>query len=251
MKNKGLRILSFVLVILATAGLGYVALMGIGNDKVGSYKDISQGLDLAGGLSITYQVVGEESPTNEDMNDTIEKLRNKAETYSTEAQVYQEGSDNDRITIEIPGISDASAVLEELGRPGSLYFISQTDNDGNLNYTYEVSLDGNLVYMDENFTKYIYVGEKSAVLYDEETLLAKVDENGNTIPFDLTQAEDEDISYVLLKPIDELLADGSIILEGTDVDHAKAAQQEDQQTKAKLNVVALEFNASGTEKFEL
>ena len=34
--------------------------------------------------------------------------------------VYQEGSD--RINIEIPGVSDANAILEELGKPGSLEF---------------------------------------------------------------------------------------------------------------------------------
>lgn len=249
MKNKQLKILAFLLVILATIGLGYVAILGIGNEKAGSYRNISQGLDLAGGLSITYQVVGEENPTEEDMNDTMEKLRNKAETYSTEAQVYQEGSNNDRITIEIPGVSDASTILEELGRPGSLYFISQTDSEGNQNYTYEVSLDGNLVYCDENFNKYYYADENVALLYDEETMLAKVDENGNTIPFDKSNSEEENISYTLLKPIEDIIADGSVILEGSDVERAKAATQENQTTGLTQDVVALEFNDAGTLKF--
>ena len=125
MKGKTGKIIALFLILLITGGLGYIAVCGVGEGKVGSYRNVSQGLDLAGGLSITYQVVGEDNPTAEDMNDTIEKLRNKAETYSTEAQVYQEGGNNDRITIEIPGVSDASSILEELGRPGSLYFISQ------------------------------------------------------------------------------------------------------------------------------
>lgn len=56
------------------------------------------------------------------MKDTIYKLQRRVESYSTEAQVYQEGSD--RINIEIPGVSDANAILEELGKPGSLYFMS-------------------------------------------------------------------------------------------------------------------------------
>ena len=54
------------------------------------------------------------------MNDTVYKLQQRVESYSTEAQVYQEGSD--RINIEIPGVSDANAILEELGKPGSLEF---------------------------------------------------------------------------------------------------------------------------------
>ena len=127
MKGKTGKIIALILILLITGGLGYIAVAGVGEGRVGSYRNVSQGLDLAGGLSITYQVVGEDNPTAEDMNDTIEKLRNKAETYSTEAQVYQEGGNNDRITIEIPGVSDASSILEELGRPGSLYFISVFD----------------------------------------------------------------------------------------------------------------------------
>ena len=54
------------------------------------------------------------------MKDTVYKLQQRVDGYSTEAQVYQEGSD--RINIEIPGVSDANAILEELGKPGSLEF---------------------------------------------------------------------------------------------------------------------------------
>ena len=249
MKGRTGKILLLVLILLLTGGLGYIAIMGVGNDKVGSYKNVSQGLDLAGGLSITYQVVGEDNPTNEDMNDTIEKLRNKAETYSTEAQVYQEGGNNDRITIEIPGVSDASAILEELGRPGSLYFISQTDSNGDLNYTYAFTADGQLVYQDEKFNKYYYVSDNMAVLYDEETLGAKLDENGNAISYDLNAYEEENVAYMLLKSVDELKADGSIILEGSNVKSAKAATQDNQSTGNKEYVVALAFDNDGTTAF--
>ena len=91
-------------------------------------------MDLEGGVSITYQVKGD-TPSEEDMADTIYKLQKRVEGYSTEATVYQEG--DDRISIEIPGVSDANAILDELGRPGSLYFIAQTDSEGNLNYKNE------------------------------------------------------------------------------------------------------------------
>ncbi len=249
MKGKTGRILLLVLILLITAGLGYVAIKGVGSDKVGSYKNISQGLDLAGGLSITYQVVGEDNPTAEDMNDTIDKLRNKAEAYSTEAQVYQEGGNNDRITIEIPGVTDATAILEELGRPGSLYFISMTDADGNYNYTYLFTIDGDIVYQDEKFNKYYYIDENMAVLFDEDTLSAKLDENGNAIPYDLNAYEEENVAYTLLKSIDELKADGSIILEGSNVKSAKAGAQDNQSTGNKEYVVALAFDNDGTQAF--
>lgn len=122
-KKKG--ILTLVASIAVLAALTYVAVFGIGADKIGSASTIKQGLDLAGGVSITYQVVGEEEPSSEDMSDTIYKLQKRVEGYSTEAQVYQEGSN--RINIEIPGVTDANAILEELGQPGSLIFY---DKDG-------------------------------------------------------------------------------------------------------------------------
>lgn len=81
---------------------------------------IKLGLDLAGGVSITYQTV-EKNPSDEDMADTIYKLQQRVQNYSTEAEVYREGTN--RINIDIPGVSDANAILDELGKPGSLVFL--------------------------------------------------------------------------------------------------------------------------------
>ena len=143
-KSKAIVILLVLLLLLG--GFGYTAAVGIGADGSGSAASINLGLDLEGGVSITYQVVGDEEPSSEDMADTIYKLQKRVEGYSTEAVVYQEGAD--RINIEIPGVSDANAILEELGKPGSLYFISQAGPDGNLNYQ-AVGTDeaGSLVYL--------------------------------------------------------------------------------------------------------
>lgn len=117
-KNKAIVVLLVMLLVLA--GFTYTAVEGIGTEKAGSASGIKLGLDLAGGVSITYQVVGDGEPSPEDMDDTVYKLQKRVETYSTEAQVYKEGAD--RINIEIPGVSDANAILEELGKPGSLIF---------------------------------------------------------------------------------------------------------------------------------
>ena len=123
-KNTG--ILTLLLTVLVTAGLIYGAAAGFGESQTGAAKNIKLGLDLAGGVSITYQTVID-NPTQEQMDDTIYKLQKRVEGYSTEAVVYQEG--NNRINIEIPGVSDANAILEELGRPGSLEF---RDLEGNV-----------------------------------------------------------------------------------------------------------------------
>ena len=122
-KKKG--IITLVCVIAFLLAGTWTAVFGLDSAKTGSAANIKQGLDLAGGVSITYQVVGDEAPSSEDMADTIYKLQQRVDNYSTEAQVYQEGSD--RINIEIPGVTDANAILEELGKPGSLTFL---DKDG-------------------------------------------------------------------------------------------------------------------------
>ena len=104
----------FLVVTLITAAIGW------GPTGTGSAKNIKLGLDLSGGVSITYQTVGDDEPSAEDMSDTIYKLQQRVQNYSTEASVYQEGAN--RINIEIPGVSDANTILEELGKPGSLTF---------------------------------------------------------------------------------------------------------------------------------
>ncbi|MBR4981692.1 MAG: protein translocase subunit SecD [Lachnospiraceae bacterium] len=124
-KKKGL--LSLFGILIAIVAGGYVCIFGVDENKAGSAAAIKQGLDLAGGVSITYQVAGEEEPSPEDMADTVYKLQKRVEVYSTEALVYQEG--NNRINIEIPGVSDANTILEELGKPGSLVFV---DSEGNV-----------------------------------------------------------------------------------------------------------------------
>lgn len=133
-KNRAVAVL--VLTVIITAFLCYTAGIGLGPTGTGSAKNIKTGLDLAGGVSITYQAK-EKNPDSEDMSDTVYKMQKRVEQYSTEAQAYQEGSN--RITVEIPGVTDADEILNDLGKPGSLCFIEQTDEDGNENFTYDGS----------------------------------------------------------------------------------------------------------------
>ncbi len=124
--KRGKGIVCLLALLAVVAGLFYTALMGLGDDGSGSLSDIKLGLDLAGGVSITYQTV-DENPSETDMQDTIYKLQLRVAGYSNEAEVYQEGSD--RINVDIPGVSDANAILEELGQPGTLSF---QDPEGNV-----------------------------------------------------------------------------------------------------------------------
>jgi len=146
--KKSRAVISLLLVAAISGLMAYTVLIGFGKGHRGSYHNIKKGLDLAGGASITYQAVGEEPPSQEDLNDTKYKLQRRVDQYSTEAQVYTEGTD--RLNIEIPGISgvaETNQILEDLGRPGSLYFIRQTDDAGNQNYQLGVTEDGGVEYV--------------------------------------------------------------------------------------------------------
>ena len=122
-RTKGIVKLAIVLILAGICGYG--AVFGFDRAGSGSASDIKLGLDLAGGVSITYEAVAED-PSDEDMRDTVYKLQKRVEGYSTEAEVYREGTR--RINVDIPGVSDANAILEELGTPGTLQFIDQSGN---------------------------------------------------------------------------------------------------------------------------
>jgi len=195
-KRNGIIVLVLALVLII--GGAYMVVNGVGAESAGSAESINLGLDLAGGVSITYEVVGDEAPSNEDMADTIYKLQKRVEGYSTESQVYKEGTD--RINIEIPGVNDANSVLEELGKPGSLYFIREYDSNGASNY--------------------------QPIGYKES---GKMD-------------------YELTKSIEELEADGSIVLAGTGVKTAQAGSIQNDMGNNEY-VVELTLTEEGTKAF--
>ncbi|MGO5051906.1 protein translocase subunit SecD [Lachnospiraceae bacterium LCP25S3_G4] len=186
-KSKG--IVSLILAVLLIALLGFTTIVGFGSGNTGAAKNINLGLDLAGGVSITYQVT-DKNPTSEQMSDTIYKLQKRVEQYSTEATVYQEGED--RINIEIPGVSDANAILDELGKPGSLEFqdsagavvlsgtdvktaTAKTTEDDLKNKSYIVEL----TLTEKGTTKFAEataanIGKQIAIVYDGEKVSTPV-----------------------------------------------------------------------------
>ena len=86
------KIIYSIIVAVLLVGLVLTAFFGLNGKGYGSTYDIDLGLDLAGGVSITYQ--------------------------------NKEG--DNRITVEIPGVTDANEILKELGTPGSLEFLDST-----------------------------------------------------------------------------------------------------------------------------
>ena len=119
MKSKKKSWLVLIVVVLMIAACSYVSAYGYGKDHIGTAKNIKLGLDLAGGVNITYEA-DDDNPSAEDMNDTVYKLQQRVEAWSTEAEVYQEGTN--RVNVDIPGVYDAEKILSELGNPGSISF---------------------------------------------------------------------------------------------------------------------------------
>lgn len=123
--TKRNSLICFILSIVLIAGLCFVSMFGIDKSGKGSAKNITQGLDLQGGVSITFEVAQEEF-SKEDFEDTYRKMERRAYELSDEASIYKEG--NNRITVEIPGSDDAQAVLDKLGKPGTLQFVTDFGN---------------------------------------------------------------------------------------------------------------------------
>ena len=170
--NKGKGLIGLIIALALVGLFGYFGYT--------TMNDIKLGLDLAGGVSITYQAK-EENPSEEDMADTIYKLQQRVQNYSTEAEVYKEGTN--RINVDIPGVSDANAILEELGKPGSLIFVDEagqtilngnqvatakpviTDENGIKKYMVDLTFtdDGKTVFADATTKN---VGKRIAIIYD-------------------------------------------------------------------------------------
>lgn len=182
-KSKAAVILAVILA--AFVGLAYYASIILSSTGVGEDMSIPLGLDLSGGVSITYQVV-DENPSAEDMSDTIYKLQKRVDSYSTEASVYQVG--DDRITVEIPGVQDANQILEDIGNPGSLEFqmpdgtvfmtgdmvadaqaATQTDTYGNKEYVVALKLtdEGAKIFGEVTSEN---IGKNLPIVYDGETI---------------------------------------------------------------------------------
>jgi SecD/SecF fusion protein len=97
-KKTGILVLVILAVIIGF--LGWYTSGVLTNTIKGNQKGLKLGLDLAGGVSITYEA-DKAHPSTQDMEDTIQKLQSRIENdlsdkaSTTEANVYKIG-DNRR-----------------------------------------------------------------------------------------------------------------------------------------------------------
>ncbi|MEE1114066.1 MAG: protein translocase subunit SecD [Eubacterium sp.] len=211
MKKKQSIVVLFVMAIV-TILLGWTVLFGWGSHHTGAMKNIRLGLDLAGGVSITYEAT-DATPSQDDMDDTINKLQQRVSQYSTEANVYQQGLN--RINVEIPGVTDANEILEDLGKPGSLTF---TDESGNvvLEGTDIADAQGN-AYTDTQTGEHKYVVELTMTEEGKQKFADATTANvGKTISINY------DGSVVSAPRVNEAITQGKAEISGmADIEEAK------------------------------
>lgn len=211
--KKRRSIITIVIIFLALIGLTVSNFIGLDGKGLYSAKNIKLGLDLAGGVSITYEAEG--NPSAQEMNDTVEKLKKRVEGFSTESEVYKEGEN--RINVEIPGEDDVNSVLQRLGTPGTLSFKSE---------------------------------EAMQVLQEKQNAMVQQALSQAT---DETQkkAYEEMKDKMTPEQIKEALAKPDIpdVITGNDVVAAKAVTHQDQTTGAQQHDVVLTLSDEGAKKF--
>ena len=117
--SSGKYIAGLILLIALCVFGAFITTKGITKKKIGRASNIELGLDLAGGVSITYEVDGK-NVSDSDMKDTVYKLQKRVEGYSTEAEVYQEG---------IQGKVIVSFVIDKAGRVTDPQVVRSVDQD--------------------------------------------------------------------------------------------------------------------------
>ena len=235
------KVKSVIVLLLILAATVFVVWQG-----ASTMENIPLGLDLNGGVSITYQT-SEANPSAQDMSDTIYKLQKRAENYSTEASVYQEGAN--RINIDIPGVSNADEILEELGKPGSLQFMEGTyDADGNLTDLSTVVLTGTDVkdagvYKNEGQNGAADSYEVSLVLTDEGAKKFADATTRNVGKPIYIIYDDQVVSY---PTVNEPITGGQAVITGNfDIDEAQNLASTIRLGALKLELTELRSNTVG------
>lgn len=191
--NKTKSAIVLVIFVAIVALCGYLVVGGFGKEHKGKAEHIKLGLDLAGGVSITYEIQ-DENPSEKDITDTIYKITKRVEKYSTESNVYKSGAN--RITVEIPGVTDANEILTALGKPGSLSFVDESGTElltgsdvqtadatqdtsstvGTKQYVVQLEMTAKGAEKFQEATKN-NIGKQIAIIYDGEVISAPNVEN--------------------------------------------------------------------------
>lgn len=238
MKNrKGTLTLICTLFVIVIVTL--TAFLGFGDSELIGIRNIHLGLDLAGGVSITYQAQGDESVSAEQMEGALAIINNRLSSQGyTEAQAFIESGN--RIRVEIPGVSDANEAVEQIGRTAMLTFVG-VDWD-------EVVREGLTDDYIETLTQQM-IEEMTAAgttSYSESTIRSTVEEylnEGGSAFYYFPEATAE----ILQTALDQGIAE--VILVGEDVENATAQHGQTSTSGVAEDYVRLDLDDEGTAKF--
>jgi protein-export SecD/SecF family membrane protein len=206
MNSKSKSIISLLILLVVTVALVVVAVFGVGEKNLLGVKNIKQGLDLAGGAYIVFEA-DKEAPTDQEMSTAVALLQDRLSRKGyTEAEAAKQGSK--KIRVDIPGVEDADAAVNEIGQTAQLMFATE---DG------QVVLTGSQV---TNATK--QVGSMSqgtaaepyvALEFDAEGTKAFATATANNIGKRIYIMLDQDV--VSAPTVNSAIEDGGAIITGS------------------------------------
>lgn len=203
----------------------------------GGYKNIKLGLDLKGGVYIVYGPENDETPDSDDMDAAVSMLQQRVEYKGYyDAEVSQEGTN--KIRVEIPGVEDAAAVVEEIGEAAHLTFRAMND-DGTPG---DILVDGTDV-------------EDAGKAYQNNSVVVtlKFNENGRQAFAEATQNNVGkqigiymDDMLISAPTVNQAITDGNAIITGDfDAEGAEDLAAKIRSGSLPFSLKALEYNAVG------
>ena len=111
---------------------------------------IRWGIDIRGGVEVTFVPQGDADPTNEELDGAAEVMRQRLVAQGINDYSVYSDYNSDRIVVQFPWAEDEEnfnpeSAIAELGTTAQLRFIKGTATDSEGNPTGEVILDGSMV----------------------------------------------------------------------------------------------------------
>ncbi|MBQ7064416.1 MAG: protein translocase subunit SecD [Firmicutes bacterium] len=234
-KLKNVLILMLVLVVIACTTL--FAFIGAGSARIGINK-IHLGLDLAGGVTITYQAK-EANPRADQMEGALAIINNRLSSLGyTEATAFQDGLN--RIRVEIPGVSDANEAVRNIGKTAMLTFVG-------VDWSKVVS-EGLIDDYIEPLTQQAIeeLKQQGTTSYSETTIRSNI-KTYLSSPGSAHYYFPNEASEILQKAIDKNIAE--IVLYGENVADATPQHGQTSQTGMVEDYVKLELDSTGAKQF--
>lgn len=222
-----------VMIVVTTV----TSFLAFGNTSLGM-QNIHLGLDLAGGVSITYQAA-DENATPEQMDGALAMINSRLSALGyTEAQAYIENGI--RIRVEIPGVSDADRAVEQIGKTAMLTFVGvDWDHLAAAGFSDE-DVAACAAEFKANMEKQGYATEGT----DFEGQAKEFLKSPGSAQFYFPKT----LGTILQKAVDA--GDAVVVLDGNDVANATAQHGQVSSNGIAEDYVKLELKSSGAQKFK-